>query len=135
MPALCLWPDHVHCVWQLPAGDHDYSARWAFIKRTFSQSYLALDGTQLRQSDSRQKRRELGIWQRRLWEHLIRDADDCANHVHYIHYNPVKHGWVERVEDWPYSTYHRFRQQGVYNTFDWSLFDSGLEETSIQYME
>jgi putative transposase len=64
------------------------------------------------------KRGERGIWQRRYWEHLIRDEEDYRRHVDYIHWNPVKHGWVERVADWPYSSFHKYVRQGVYS-WEW----------------
>ncbi len=135
MPACCLLPDHLHCIWRMPDGDCDYSTRWALIKRRFSQAYTAVDGPVPGQSASRRKERELGIWQRRFWEHRIRDERDYANHVHYIHYNPVKHGWVQRVEDWPFSTYHRFRQRGAYEAFDWSPFRNPEAMEGMAWME
>jgi len=107
-PAFCLMPNHLHCIWQMPPDDCDYSTRWSIIKRLFSKTYIAAGGRPLPQTDSRRKKRELGVWQRRFWEHRIRDEADYWNHVHYIHYNPVKHGLVERIADWPYSTYYRF---------------------------
>jgi len=122
MPAFSLLPNHLHCIWKMPSGDADYSKRWGLIKRLFSQAYIADGGQPLAQTNSRQNKRELGVWQRRFWEHRIRDDNDYWNHVHYIHYNPVKHGLVQRIEDWPYSTYHRFCEQGIYDGFDWSVF-------------
>ena len=82
-------------------------------------------------SQSRQKRREGTIWQRRFWEHLIRDDRDFRRHIDYIHYNPVKHGYVSKVVDWPYSTFHRFVRNGVYPT-DWASVD---EITASNYGE
>ncbi len=95
-------PDHMHCIWSLPAGDAAYSKRWGVIKARFS---MQLDGGGRRQSHI--KRREKGIWQRRFWEHHIRDDDDFAAHVNYCWINPVKHGLVNEARDWPYSSYHR----------------------------
>ncbi len=135
MPAFCLMPNHLHCIWKMPEGDCDYSTRWAFIKRTFSKGYIAAGGTGLAQTESRLKKRELGIWQRRFWEHRIRDRDDYWNHVHYIHYNPIKHGLVAQVADWPYSTYHRFCKQGIYEDFDWSLFEVKGDEQTLEGIE
>jgi len=109
--ALVILPDHLHCVWTLPDGDHDFSTRWRLIKSTFSRQL-----TEIRNEGKR--RGERGIWQRRFWEHLIRDDEDFRSHVDYIHYNPVKHGYVERVVDWPYSSFHRFMKQGIYGE-DW----------------
>ncbi len=112
--ALCLLPDHLHCVWRLPEGDNDFSLRWMPIKKGFTRRYLQAGGREFEQSLSRRKRRERGIWQRRFWEHQIRDADDLQKHVDYIHYNPVKHGLVEVVEEWPWSTYHKCVRDGLY---------------------
>lgn len=95
-------PDHLHAVWTLPGGDSDYSTRWAGIKSAFSRG---LEANPIRESHL--KRREKGIWQRRFWEHHIRDAEDFAAHVHYCWGNPVKHGLVKRPIDWPYSSIHR----------------------------
>ncbi|MDQ3581795.1 MAG: transposase [Pseudomonadota bacterium] len=96
--AMVVLPDHLHAVWSLPSGDADYSTRLSLLKRHVSQTvrHLLLAG----QSASRHKRRELALWQRRFWEHQIRDAGDYARHVD--HYNLVKHGLVAEVRDWPY---------------------------------
>ncbi|MXR35955.1 REP-associated tyrosine transposase [Craterilacuibacter sinensis] len=107
-------PEHLHCVIELPEGDADFATRWRLIKSSFSR---ALPQGETR-SASRLKHGERGIWQRRYWEHLIRDENDFVRHVDYVHYNPVKHGWVERVSDWPYSTFHRHVTQGFYPA-DW----------------
>lgn len=95
-------PDHMHCVWTLPEGDSDFSTRWRLIKSRFSR---ALPVGNLRHSHL--ARQERGIWQRRFWDHHIRDADDMSAHVNYCWVNPVKHGLVDRPEDWPYSSIHR----------------------------
>jgi len=107
-------PEHIHCLWELPAGDADYSTRWRQIKSAFSKA-LPRDE---RISASRARKSERGIWQRRFWEHSVRDDADYAAHFDYIHYNPVKHGWVRRVQDWPYSSFHRYVALGVY-PLDW----------------
>ncbi|MCK5270179.1 MAG: transposase [Sedimentisphaerales bacterium] len=117
--ALCLLPEHLHCVWKLPEEDCDYSGRWAAIKSGFSRRYLSSGGIEGSQSDSRIKKRERGIWQRRFWEHQIRDEKDLQRHVDYTHYNPVKHGLVKELEDWPWSTYHKYVQKGFYAHNDW----------------
>jgi len=114
LTAVCLLPEHIHCVWRLPDGDNDFSMRWRLIKRYFTLSYLADQGRELAQSRSRIQKGERGVWQRRFWEHQIRDETDLQNHVDYIHYNPLKHNMVERVEDWPWSSYHRFVKEGFY---------------------
>ena len=88
-------PDHLHCVWTLPTGDDDFSTRWRLIKTIFARS-LAADE---RRSDARRRHQERGIWQRRFWEHSIRDDSDFAAHVDYVHFNPVKHGYVAEVAD------------------------------------
>ena len=103
-------PDHLHCILELPAGDDDFALRWQVIKRRFS---LAIPGTEYR-STVRQRRRERGIWQRRYWEHLLRDDEDYRRHMDYLHYNPVKHGWAKQVADWPYSTFHHHVKSGIY---------------------
>ncbi len=103
-------PDHLHCVWTLPEGDADYSGRWQRIKMLFSKRVMQGEGL----SASRRKKHERGLWQRRYWEHLIRNDEDYARHIDYVHLNPVKHGLVKRVQDWPYSTFHRDVKRGVY---------------------
>ncbi len=103
-------PDHLHCIWELPDGDADFSKRWRLIKSSFSRSQAQIEG----RSTTRIKRGERGIWQRRFWEHVIRDEKDFVAHLDYIHFNPVKHGLVESVADWPYSTFHRFVRDGYY---------------------
>ena len=95
-------PDHMHCVWTLPEGDDRYAARVQSIKAQFSREMP--EGFR---RTSHILRREKGIWQRRFWEHHIRDAADYENHIAYCWHNPVKHGFVDRVEDWPYSSWRR----------------------------
>jgi putative transposase len=115
MDALVLMDDHLHTLWTLPEGDTRYSARWGYIKKEFTKTWLATQGEEQPRTASRLKQRRRGIWQRRFWEHAIRDEDDYARHFDYVHYNPVKHGYVKRVQDWPYSTFHRYVEQGVYD--------------------
>ncbi|MDO8399869.1 MAG: transposase [Bradyrhizobium sp.] len=107
--AVCVLPDHVHCIWALPEGDADFSTRWSLIKSGFSRG---LDPGRSR-SASKVAKREKGIWQRRYWEHVIRDDADLERHVDYIHFNPVKHGHVTRVADWPHSSFHRYVESGL----------------------
>lgn len=95
-------PDHLHCVWTLPAGDADYPTQWRLIKTRFSRE-LPLAG--LRESHFR--RQERGVWQRRFWDHHLRGEADYTAHVRYCWVNLVKHGLVDRPEDWPYSSIHR----------------------------
>lgn len=108
-------PDHLHCLWTLPPGDDDFANRWKSIKIRFVQRLPAQEP----RSNTRARRGERGIWQRRFWEHVIRDEADYARHVDYIHINPVKHGWSGTVQEWPYSTFHRWVSAGVYPP-DWA---------------
>jgi putative transposase len=108
--AIVVLPDHLHSVWTLPEGDSDFSARWHDIKARFS----ARIPKQERLSTRRVRKGERGIWQRRFWEHAIRDEDDLQRHIDYIHYNPIKHGHVSRLTDWPFSSFHRYVKAGLY---------------------
>jgi putative transposase len=119
--AWVILPEHMHCVMELPKGDADYATRLMLIKMGFSKS---LPKTEPR-SAVRVSRRERGVWQRRYWEHLIRNEADYRAHLDYLHYNPVKHGWVKQVKDWPYSTFHRWVRQGVY-PLDWAGSEGDL---------
>ncbi|QPK64521.1 transposase [Methylomonas sp. LL1] len=114
--AIVILPDHLHCIWTLPPNDGNFSVRWNMLKGRFSRS---IDHGE-RISKSRQKRRERGIWQRRLWAHLIEDQEDYNRHIDYIHWNPVKHGHVKNVIDWPYSSFHQYVKQGIYSN-DWGV--------------
>jgi putative transposase len=113
--AIVVLPDHLHAVWTLPEGDRDFSTRWRLIKSTFSRNLGAGEPI----SASRAAKRERGIWQRRYWEHTIRDEDDFGRHIDYVHINPVKHGLVTRVRDWPHSSFHRMVKLGIYPE-DWA---------------
>ncbi|MCL5669358.1 MAG: transposase [Gammaproteobacteria bacterium] len=115
--AFVILPDHLHCLWTLPPQDADYARRWSLIKRYVSQDTQPL--LAVPSAASRQKRRELGLWQRRFWEHQIRDERDFEKHADYIHWNPVKHGYVRRSQDWPYSSFRRFVARGIY-PMDWA---------------
>ena len=115
MLAVVILPDHLHCIWRLPEGDADNADRWARIKSGFSRRLPADE----RRSASRLSRRERGIWQRRYWEHLVRDDDDLRRHVDYIHINPVKHGHAARVAEWPYSSFRSWVEKGAY-PMDWA---------------
>lgn len=106
--AICILPDHLHTIWHLPERDTDYSSRWSSIKSGFSRGLPA----DAQRSDSKTAKREKGIWQRRFWEHAIRDERDLTRHIDYIHFNPVKHGLVPRVCDWPHSSFHRYVANG-----------------------
>lgn len=108
--AIVILPDHLHCIWTLPPDDTDFSTRWNLIKGQFSRGIGKGEWI----SESRSRRGERGIWQRRFWEHVIRDDEDFNRHVDYIHWNPVKHRWVRRVADWPYSSFHDHVRRGLY---------------------
>ncbi|MFZ6743796.1 REP-associated tyrosine transposase [Undibacterium sp. JH2W] len=119
-------PDHLHCVIELPPGDIDFSVRWRLIKSHFSKAIPKTEAMSL----SRFSRNERGIWQRRFWEHLIRNEQDFFAHMDYVHINPQKHGLVEQVSDWPYSTFHRLVEQGIYPK-EWA----GGEEDQLDHRE
>jgi putative transposase len=116
--AIVVLPDHLHCIWTLPEGDADFSSRWHSIKAQFARAMPAGERLSLR----RQKKGERGIWQRRFWEHVIRDERDFERHADYIHFNPVKHGLVRSVGEWPYSSFHRYVRRGLYPD-DWAAGD------------
>jgi putative transposase len=113
--AIVLLPDHLHAIWTLPDGDDRYSVRWKRVKEEFTRRYLKSGGSELALSASRRTQGERGIWQRRFWEHTVRDEDDLKRCADYVHWNPKKHGYVERVRDWPWSSFHRFVQLGEYD--------------------
>ncbi len=108
LDAIVVLPDHLHVLMTLPDGDADFPNRWRLIKRRFTDAVLK-SGTPV----TRLRNGEVSLWQRRYWEHTIRDEKDFERHVDYIHFNPVKHGLVQRVQDWPYSSFHRYVRQGV----------------------
>jgi putative transposase len=112
--AIVLPPDHLHCIWTLPPGDADFSTRWRVIKTMATRRYLATGGSEARRSDSRVRHGERGVWQRRSWEHTIRDEAAFIGLCDYIHYNPVKHGHVPCPHFWPYSSFERFVRYGRY---------------------
>jgi putative transposase len=110
--AVVILPDHLHMIWTLPEGDSDYPTRWRLIKSFVSRGMVGQE-----------------VWQRRYWEHLIRDEADLERHVDYIHYNPVKHGYVQSPEDWHHSSYQRFITEGGYRK-DWA--GDGLELANLE---
>lgn len=121
--AIVLLPEHIHAMWTLPPGDSNYSMRWGWIKKEFTRSWLAAGGVEQPVSAARRKRGDRGVWQYRFWEHSIRDEDDFDRHFDYTHFNPRKHGHVDRPSDWPYSSIHRWIRAGVYEA-DWGRGDS-----------
>ncbi len=115
--AWVLLPDHLHCIWELPEGDFDYSVRWALIKKGFTKRVKGSLVTPP-PCQSRIRHREATVWQRRFWEHRIRDEADFRMHCDYIHYNSVKHGLAASPKDWKYSTFQRYVEDGLYPA-DW----------------
>jgi putative transposase len=124
--AIVILPDHLHAVMTLPSTDSDFSGRWRRIKSLFTRT-IVTTGTAVR----RDRRGEYSLWQSRFWEHTIRDEADFARHVDYVHYNPVKHGLVKRVRDWPYSSFHRYVRLGVLPE-DWA---GTVDEHEIDFGE
>ena len=115
--AWVLLPDHMHCIWALPTGDYDYSNRLARIKRKVSkQCRTKVKNNHL--SPSLKKGKEIGFWQRRFWEHQIRDEIDLKNHINYVHFNPVKHGFCDVASQWQWSSLLRYIKQGKHSK-DW----------------
>jgi putative transposase len=110
--AMVVLPDHLHALWTLPADDADFATRWMLIKQGFTKRLRARGSLNAGAAQLRRANGELGLWQRRYWEHQIRNDADYARHVDYIHFNPVKHGLVRRVIDWPHSSFHRFVRDG-----------------------
>lgn len=119
--AIVILPDHLHCLWRMPENDNDFSTRWRLIKRYFSMEIDTLIN----------QRKEKEVWQRRFWEHFIRDEDDWRKHMDYIHYNPVKHGLVKSPKDWQHSSFHYWVDHGIYKK-NWgsteSLFFAGMHK-------
>ena len=109
-------PDHLHFIWSLPPDSSDYSTRWRLIKSYFTRHYCLEN--HISSVPSRAHKGEKEIWQRRFWEHLIRNESDLIRHVEYIHYNPVKHGKVNSPSEWQYSSFNRYVQEGLY-PFNW----------------
>ena len=107
--AICVLPEHLHLLIKLPENDHNYPMRIRMIKAKFSQFLPKTENISL----SRTRKNERGIWQRRYWEHTIRNQQDLEQHIDYIHINPVKHGYVNRVADWQYSSFHQYVKQGI----------------------
>ena len=114
--AMVVLPDHLHCLWTLPADDRDFSTRWRLSKTTFTRQCGACHKSL--PSAARLGKKEQAVWQRRFWEHKIRDEEDFRRHMEYIHYNPVKHGLVAAPRDWPHSSFHRYVVKGSYDA-DW----------------
>jgi putative transposase len=118
--AIVVLPEHLHALWTLPADDADFATRWMLLKHSFTRRLAASGALDGASATRRGAKGERSLWQRRFWEHQIRDDDDFARHVDYIHFNPVKHGWVMRARDWPYSSLHRFVREGKIGP-DWGI--------------
>jgi putative transposase len=114
--AICVLPDHLHLLLTLPEGDSDFSRRVQGLKSQFTKACAKRHGLRAN------ARGEYSLWQKRFWEHTIRDEDDFRYHADYLHFNPVKHGHVGAVRDWPHSSFHRFVREGIY-PLDWSGVD------------
>ena len=110
--AIVVLPDHLHCIWTLPSGDADFATRWRLIKTHFTKQ--CDPALRAEANPARLAKREQAVWQHRYWEHLLRDETDYTQHVEYIHYNPVKHGYVTSAMEWPYSSFQRHVAAGIY---------------------
>ena len=120
--AIVLLPDHLHSVWELPRGDSDYSTRWRLLKSCFTRLWTDAGGDEGLVAPTRRRSGERGVWQRRFYEHTCRDDGDLKRCIDYIHVNPVKHRLVDRVIDWPWSSFHRYVRLGEYSS-DWGSND------------
>jgi putative transposase len=118
--AMVVLPEHLHALWTLPTNDADFSTRCLLLKQFFTRCLECNGLLDTASSSSRGRKGERSLWQRRFWEHQVRDADDFERHVDYIHFNPVKHGWVLRARDWPYSSLHRYVRAGTLPA-DWGI--------------
>jgi putative transposase len=118
--AMVVLPDHLHALWTLPTNDADFSTRWMLIKQGFTKRLNAMSVLDAPALQSRGGKGERSVWQRRFWEHQVRDLNDYERHVDYIHFNPVKHGLVQRASDWPHSSFHRYVREGRLAP-DWGL--------------
>jgi putative transposase len=126
--AIVLLPNHLHCLWTLPPDDNDFSNRWMWIKSAFTRT--CFDPFRSAVSKSRITKREQNVWQRRYWEHQIRDEEDCSRHMDYIHYNPVKHGLAVSPLAWRCSSFHRYVRAGAYHR-EWGSKDGIQLDTDI----
>lgn len=125
-------PDHLHFIWTLPPNDANYSWRVSRLKVLFTRSLNNYQSLPQKISYSRQKHREKNVWQRRFWEHTIRDETDLAHHLDYIHYNPVKHRLVSCPHLWQYSSFHRSVAAGLY-TLDWGCSCGGKQPPHLDF--
>ncbi len=119
LDAAVILPDHLHCIWTLPPGDADFATRWRLIKTWFAK-HRDVDGASGYAALTRPtgSQSEHTVWQHRYWEHVLRDETDYRRHLEYIHFNPVKHGYIKAPIDWPYSSFRRYVNAGIYPP-DW----------------
>lgn len=124
--AIVILPDHIHMIIE-PKETKKYPEIIKGIKTYFSRAIdeTKLDNYELTQS--RKDKKEKDIWQRRYWEHSITDEADLRKHTDYIHYNPIKHGYVKQAKKWKYSTFKKCVQQGFYDE-NWCDFK---EDTAV----
>ena len=113
--AAVILPEHIHFLWTLPPDDPDYSYRVRRMKVLFTRALRGVNNLPDDVCESRKKHRESDVWQRRFYEHTIRDEVDLRKHLDYLHFNPVKHGLVKCVHDWQYSSFHRGVRRGEYD--------------------
>jgi putative transposase len=130
--AIVLLPDHLHILITLPEGDADFSGRMTYVKSRFTRSYLAGGGDEQPRSRSRLRQRARGVWQRRFWEHAIRDLEDLHRHFDYMHYNPVKHKYVKCPHAWPHSSFHRFVAERRYER-TWCCQCDGIAVPTMEF--
>jgi REP-associated tyrosine transposase len=133
LDACVLLPEHIHCLLTLPEDDGEYSKRISIVKRLFSQCCKQKGIQYPRPSKSKLSKRESGFWQRRFWEHTIKDEEDYKNHLDYIHYNPVKHGLVQCAHAWPHSTFNKWIKHGEYGS-DWACECDGKKHTPMPHL-
>lgn len=114
MNAWVILHDHLHMIWTLPKGDADFSHRWARVKSQFTRRWLTTSSNEVPLTPGKKRDGRRGVWQPKFFEHTIRDEDDMIAHIEYIHYNPVKHGYVDCPKDWPHSSFHEFARRDIY---------------------
>ena len=127
--AMVVLPDQLHCLWTLPPDDADFATRWRLVKTWFTKH--CDPGLRAVPNRARVAKREQAVWQHRYWEHLLRDEADFVRHVEYIHYNPVKHGHAQAPMDWPYSSFRRYVEAGVYPA-DWGRSEMKFEGVGFE---
>jgi putative transposase len=132
--AIALLPDHLHIMLTLPQGDADYSTRWKRIKEEYTRLFFASGGKEQPISHSRLLHGERGVWQRRFWEHTVRDEEDLNRCVDYVHWNPNKHGHVSNIRDWQWSSFQRYVKLGEY-TIDWGANDPAPDFNAPEWGE